>query len=79
MRFDKAYRDGEMGQSSIFEKLSTQKRSLWNVDEVAVYLGVSDRTIRDLVYRRRIPFRKVGRCVRFSPEEIEQWTLPTKE
>ena len=63
----------------VFENMAAGKRPLWNVNDVATFLGVSTRTIRDLVYRRRIPYRKVGRCVRFSPEEIERWTLPKNE
>lgn len=55
------------------------KRSLWNVGEVAAFLGVPDRTVRDWVYRRVIPFRKAGKNVRFDPEEVERWTLPSKE
>lgn len=63
----------------IFENLNTEKRPLWNVNETADFLGVSPRTIRDLVYHQRIPYRKVGRCLRFCPNEIERWTAPHKE
>ncbi len=39
----------------------------------ATYLGTTDRHVRDLVYRRRIPFVKVGRLVRFRLTDLEQW------
>jgi excisionase family DNA binding protein len=55
------------------------KRQLWNVNEVAAFLGIKAQTVRDMVYRRSIPYRKVGRCLRFDPLEIEQWTRPNKE
>jgi len=65
----------------VFDKQPIGKRSLWNVDELADYLSVSPRTVRDWVYKRVIPFRKAGRNVRFDPEEIEKWTkaLPNQE
>lgn len=63
---------------SVFEK-QLGKRPLWTLNDVATFLRVSPRTVEDFVYRRAIPFRKAGRCVRFSPEEIEKWTLPFKE
>jgi excisionase family DNA binding protein len=62
--------------TSVFEKQVTNVRPLWNVNEVALFLGLSVRTIRDLVYKRSIPFRKAGRSLRFKPEDIERWTLP---
>lgn len=65
--------------ASLFENSQNRKRPLWAVDEVASFLRVSPRTVRDWVYRRVIPYRKAGNSVRFCPEEIERWTLPTKE
>jgi excisionase family DNA binding protein len=64
-------------KSVVFE--NQLNRSLWTVNDVAEFLDVSPRTIRDWVYRRMIPFRKAGNALRFSPAEIEQWTLPNKE
>ena len=60
-----------------FEKRIAGK-PLWTVSDVSEFLQVGEATVRDWVYRKAIPFRKVGRCLRFSPEEIEQWTLPGK-
>jgi excisionase family DNA binding protein len=48
---------------------------LWTVDDVAQFLRVSARTVQDWVYRKKIPFRKAGKALRFAPQEIEQWTL----
>ena len=66
-------------RSLVFENQPNGKRSLWTANEAAMFLGISVRTIRDLVYRRRVPYRKVGRCLRFDPNEIERWTLPREE
>lgn len=66
-------------QSLIFDKFSSDKRTLWAVNDVAEFLKVSVRTVQDWVYRKKIPFRKAGKALRFSPWEIEQWTLVLKK
>ena len=46
---------------------------LLDYDELAAWLNTSVRHLRRLVDEHRIPFKKVGRKVRFDPEEIKQW------
>lgn len=45
------------------------------LDSVALAdrLGITPRHVRRLVAERRIPFVKVGRFVRFDPEEVVSW------
>ena len=40
------------------------------VPEAAALLGVSERFIRHLVAERRIPYIKLGRLLRFDPEDL---------
>ncbi len=47
--------------------------SLLTVDDVAERLGVPTRFVRRLVDERRIPFCKIGRYVRFEPDDVEQY------
>ena len=54
-------------------ELSQTSFSLFSAPDVALRLGVTEACIRRMVYERRIPFLKVGRCVRFSPEQIDRW------
>lgn len=54
------------------------KQPLWTINDVAEYLSVSIRTVQDWVYKKTIPYRKVGRGVRFNIAEIERWTLKKK-
>lgn len=42
--------------------------------EIAEYLGFSIDTIYDWIYRKKIPYYKMGRLVRFDLREIEKWT-----
>lgn len=46
---------------------------LLDINELAEHLGTSQRHIRRLIAERRIPYVKVGRLIRFDPEEIATW------
>ena len=47
--------------------------SLFTIESLAKFLNVSPATIRDWVYKRQIPFKKLGRLVRFDPLDIQKW------
>lgn len=51
---------------------------LYTITDVAEHLNTTERHIKELVYRRQIPYCKVGRLVRFKPAEIEAWLDATK-
>ena len=61
--------------TSVFENKVERNQRLWNVNDVAIFLGVSHRTIRNWVFQRRIPYLKFVRCIRFDPKEVQKWTL----
>ena len=46
---------------------------LLDVDQVAEMLGFSVATIRKWVWLGFIPYKKIGKAVRFSVSEIEEW------
>lgn len=39
----------------------------------AEYLGITPRHLRELVYRREVPFVKVGRSLRFDLRRLDRW------
>jgi excisionase family DNA binding protein len=43
------------------------------VAALAERLDVSVRFVRRLVHERRIPFLKIGKFIRFDPDEIDSW------
>ena len=47
--------------------------TLLNVGQVAVMMGVSVATVRRWGLLRYIPYRKIGKAVRFSLPEIREW------
>jgi excisionase family DNA binding protein len=57
--------------------------NLKSLPQAAVELGVTVNTLRAWIYRRKIPYIKIGRCVRVSDQTIEQiidrGTMPARE
>ncbi len=56
----------------LFEKSQNQ---LWTVNDVAEFLQTKPKTVRDWVYKKRIPFHKINGLLRFVAEEIKNWAL----
>ena len=52
---------------------SRERRSLLDIEELATWLGIEVGFVRRLIAQRRIPFVKIGKFVRFDPNEIEAW------
>lgn len=48
-------------------------RRLYDVAQVASMLDVKESFVRRLVTRHRIPFYKIGKFIRFDPEEVWTW------
>jgi len=48
------------------------KPKFLNVSDVARMIGKSEAAVRQMQYRRQIPFRRLGRRVLFIESEIEQ-------
>ena len=46
---------------------------LLTIDQLVERLGTSTRHVRRLIAERRIPYLKVGKLVRFDPDEISRW------
>lgn len=49
------------------------ERRFLSIVELSQYLSVKENTIYSWVSQRKIPFKKLGRLVRFSLEEVEEW------
>ena len=44
--------------------------NLWDYQALAAYFGVTVQTCRNWVSKKRIPFIRIGRVVRFDPHAI---------
>jgi excisionase family DNA binding protein len=61
------------GAASSSDASSALGRPLLDTEAVAAALCVTPRHIQRLVSERRIPHVKVGRFVRFDPDELRSW------
>ncbi len=48
-------------------------RKLLTISELSTLLNIARKTVYNLVYRREIPFVKVGGSLRFDPDQIDKW------
>jgi excisionase family DNA binding protein len=43
--------------------------------DAAFVLGMSEAWVRKAVLRRRLPFLKIGRAIRFRQSDLDRWIL----
>jgi len=53
------------------ERPGREEVRLLNIKEAARFLGTTDKTLYTKIWRREIPFIKLGRCVRFDVRDLE--------
>jgi len=64
----------EVGDSTeSIQMMENDLKRLLTYRELADILGLSHATLRKWVCTRRIPYLKLGGCVRFNAEEISRW------
>lgn len=53
---------------------------LWNVNEVAEFLGLAVGSVYQMLSSKRLPCIRISaRCVRFDPKAIEEWVAQRTE
>ncbi|MDA8269185.1 MAG: helix-turn-helix domain-containing protein [Actinomycetota bacterium] len=52
---------------------STGLPELWDAERLAGYLGVTKHYVYRLTSEHRIRFVRVGKCLRFRPEDVAVW------
>jgi excisionase family DNA binding protein len=53
------------------ERPAREEVRLLNVQEAARFLGTTGKTLYSKIWRREIPFVKIGRSVRFDVKDLE--------
>ena len=53
------------------ERPGREEVRLLNIKEAARFLGTTDKTLYTKIWRREIPFIKIGRSVRFDVRDLE--------
>ena len=59
--------------------MSEQFKRLQTIYELAEAKNLKVSWIRSKVFQRQIPFIKLGRLLRFDPDDIESWLESKKE
>lgn len=44
-----------------------------NIEEASFYLNLKVSKLRSMVFKKEIPFLKIGRLVRFEKSQLNQW------
>jgi excisionase family DNA binding protein len=52
---------------------STSRRPPLPLGPAADYLAITERHLRELVYRREVPYTRVGRLLRFMPDDLDAY------
>ncbi|MGI4991962.1 helix-turn-helix domain-containing protein [Halobacteriovorax sp. GFR7] len=53
--------------------MDNPKQALLNIEEASSFLSVKVSRLRTAVFRKEIPFVKIGRLVRFKQDELIKW------
>lgn len=49
------------------------RRAHLSIAEAAKYLNATERWLRRAVFERRVPYYKLGRLVRFDPDDLDRY------
>lgn len=60
------------------KKMSNQARFL-TIKELSLLLNMKESRIRFEIFRKNIPYIKIGRSIRFEYDEIIQWTKSKRQ
>jgi excisionase family DNA binding protein len=64
---------GNVASSSREFAAGVARTELIGIETLASWLGVEIVFVRRLVAERRVPFLKIGKFVRFDPDEVATW------
>lgn len=53
--------------------MSDEIKTLLSVEEASSFLSIKVSRLRTAVFRKEIPFVKIGRLVRFKTQDLKQW------
>lgn len=70
--------EGTLLDAAIFDNPGCNPLDVLTFEEVAAALKKTEKTIRNMVARREIPYMRIGRRTMFSRESLREW-LQKKE
>jgi excisionase family DNA binding protein len=61
-----------MKQNKYLSSKELTQSGLFTRKQIADYIGVSERTVSNMMRQRRIPVIKIGKTVRFDPLKVRK-------
>lgn len=58
--------------------MTNYKKNLLTLKQLCHFLSTSESHIRGLVYKNMIPYKKVGKLLRFDLDQIQTWIEEVK-
>jgi hypothetical protein len=55
--------------------MKTNFEHLWTIDDMADFCRVKPSVVKYWVYNNAVPFIKLGKQIRFNPDDIRNWIL----
>ena len=62
--------------SALTDPLYGLGHRMLTLEQICEWLNITERHVRKLVERDEIPYRKVGRLLRFYEPDVDAWTRP---
>lgn len=53
--------------------MSNEIKTLLSIEEASSFLSIKVSRLRTAVFRKEIPFVKIGRLVRFKTDDLDKW------
>jgi excisionase family DNA binding protein len=69
---------GSMATTKTAPRRTGAAAGLIDVPTLAQRLGIQVSFVRKLVDQRRIPFIRIGRLIRFDPDEVDGWLVSNR-
>jgi hypothetical protein len=55
--------------------MDNKTERLWTIEDVGAFARVRTSIVRFWLYNTDIPYIKIGKQIRFDPEEVKGWIL----
>ena len=59
--------------------MNNENKQLLTIADAAVFLAFTQSRIRYEVFKKRIPFIKIGRSIRFDEKDLISWIMNQKQ
>lgn len=59
--------------------MTLPEKALLTIQETCEFLQIKASRLRTVIFRKEIPFIKIGRLLRFDPKDLREWIEHLKQ